>query len=44
MVCHKGTTRGINPASGTANIQSELIGQCMATPHHLSDVRRGAPS
>ena len=24
--------------------QSELIGQCQATPHHLSDVRRGAPS
>ena len=24
--------------------QSELIGQCMATPHHLSDVCRGAPS
>ena len=27
-----------------SNEQSELIGQCMATPHHLSDVRRGAPS
>jgi len=33
-----------HPESNQVGSQSEHIGQCQATPHHLSDVRRGAPS
>jgi len=38
-----GRTLNLNCCTQQANCQSEHIGQ-WTTPHHLSDVRRGAPS